>query len=203
MLKGLGFLQASMPSIVPKGAEQVVKPKPQPNLPKTIAVGFVDREDEGEGPDQVGVEAALYGALTERLEDQAELQVLKVAEPSVDKLRGATRRAEGVISALDQRDLQPAHCSVSGDTGTRDTSPNDKEVEGLRHHARQSVITPLLRFWSFGAMGGYGGVHLHDWQPTDADALRQRTNQSLADSEYRALYVRLKGPGIHDASRGL
>ena len=104
-------------------ARQVVEPQGRGVRPGhrlgDHAVLPEQRDQEGEGGDQVRrvVEQAL--ALGQVLVDQAELALLQVAEASVDHLGGLRRRARGEVGLLDQRGAQPPACRVEGDARRR------------------------------------------------------------------------------------
>ncbi len=70
-------------------------------------------------------------ALEQRLADQAEVEVLQVAQAAVDHLRGAARGAFGVVAALQQRHRVPARGRVERDPGAGDAAADDDDLEVL------------------------------------------------------------------------
>ena len=77
------------------------------------------RDQERRRVDEVRRELDHQLALEQRLADQAEVEVLQVAQPAVDHLRGAARGADRVVVALDQRDRVAARGGVEGDARRR------------------------------------------------------------------------------------
>ena len=70
-------------------------------------------------------------ALEQRLADQAEVEVLQVAQAAVDHLRGAAGGADGVVAALEQRHRVAARGGVEGDAGAGDPAADDDDLEAL------------------------------------------------------------------------
>jgi hypothetical protein len=68
-------------------------------------------------------------ALQQRLADEAEVEVLQVAETAVDHLRGAAGGADGVVAALEQGDRVAARSGVEGDAGAGDAAADDDDLE--------------------------------------------------------------------------
>ena len=70
------------------------------------------RHDQRQRLGQVGRQIDVDLALEERLTNQAEIEVLQVAQAAVDQLGRARAGAAGVVAPLDQRDGVPARGGV-------------------------------------------------------------------------------------------
>ena len=88
-------------------------------------------DDERQRLDEVRRERDHQLALEQRLADEAEVEVLQVAQAAVDELGGAARRARGVVGALDERDAVAARGGVERDAGAGDPAADDDDVERL------------------------------------------------------------------------
>ena len=104
------------------------------------AVLAEERDQEGEGRDQVRrvVEQAL--ALGQVLVDEPELFLLEVADAPVDHLGGLRRGARGEVVLLDQGRAQPPARRIQRDAGPGDAAPDDQHVERLAGQAAQGVV---------------------------------------------------------------
>src|SRR6185436_7571245 len=80
-------------------------------------------------------------ALEQRLAHEAKVEVLEIAKPAVDELRGAARGAGGEVGLLDEGDAVPARGGVQGHTGAGDPAADDDEVEALPLHRSESVCS--------------------------------------------------------------
>ena len=85
------------------------RPMPMRRSRRSLAEG---RHEERRRVDEVGRELDQQLALEQRLADQAEVEVLQVAEAAVDHLRGAARGALAEVVALEQRDRVAARGRV-------------------------------------------------------------------------------------------
>ena len=141
-LEGLPLRQPLVQLADPGAAGGVVHPQggadppgvgPGPGL--AGHAGGEDRDEEGEGLDEVGGEAEQPLAFGQRLVDEAELLLLEVAQAAVDELGGARRRAGGEVAPLDEGRPQPPPGGVEGDAGAGDPAADDEQVEGLRAEA--------------------------------------------------------------------
>ena len=100
-----------------------------------------ERVEEGHGPGEVRAEAVDHEvALVERLGDQAQLELLQVAEAAVEQLRGAAGGAGGEVALLDEGDREPAGGGVERHTGAGDATTDHDEVEHLVPHAAEVVF---------------------------------------------------------------
>ena len=95
------------------------------------ALAVERRDDERQRVDEVRRQRDHELALEQRLADEAEVEVLQVAQAAVDELGRAARRAGGVVGALDERDAVAARGGVERDAGARDAAADDDEVERL------------------------------------------------------------------------
>ncbi len=68
-------------------------------------------------------------ALEERLTHQPEFQLLQVAQPAVEHLRGPARRAGGEVTGFDHRHFQPAGGGIQRGTRTHHAAADDHDVE--------------------------------------------------------------------------
>ena len=73
----------------------------------------------------------------QRLVHQPELQLLQVAQATVDQLAGPAGGAGGEVTRLDQGDLEPARRGVEGGTGAGHPTADDQHVEPLAAQATQ------------------------------------------------------------------
>ena len=87
------------------------------------------RDQERRRVDEVRRQVDHQLALEQRLADQPEVEVLQVAEPAVDHLRGAARGALRVVAALDQRHRVAARGGVERDAGAGDPAADHDDVE--------------------------------------------------------------------------
>ena len=97
-----------------------VEPAPPQRVDERHRVGQV-RADPVEG----------QRALLERLEDQREVELLQVAQPAVEQLRGAAGGAGGEVAGLDQAHPQAAGDGVERGARAGDAGPDDQHVELL------------------------------------------------------------------------
>jgi hypothetical protein len=81
-------------------------------------------------------------SLQERLADEAEVEVLEVAEPAVHHLRRPAGRPGGVVVALHQGDGVPARRGVEGDPRTGDPATDHDDVERLAAAHRLQGVPP-------------------------------------------------------------
>src|SRR5262249_10471199 len=81
----------------------------------------------------------------QRLTDQAELELLQIAQAAVDQLGGPARRTGRQVTCLDQRDGQPAGGRVERRTGAGHATPDHEHVEALRLEPGQVGGAPLGR----------------------------------------------------------
>ena len=102
------------------------------------------RHDEARRPGEVSGHAQQNLALGERLGDQAELELLEIAQPAMDQLRGRRRGRRRQIAALDQQHREPAAGSIAGDAGAIDAAADDQQVVAHFHASgmRTVIATP-------------------------------------------------------------
>jgi hypothetical protein len=75
--------------------------------------------------------------LEQRLADEAEVEVLQVAQAAVDELARAARGAGGEVVALDERDAVPARGRVERDAGAGDPAADHDDVEAVGRQGAQ------------------------------------------------------------------
>jgi ElaB/YqjD/DUF883 family membrane-anchored ribosome-binding protein len=83
-------------------------------------------------------------ALAQRLAHEAELLLLEVAQPAVDQLARARRRAGREVTRLDQRHRQTARGGVERAARAGRPAADDEHVEGLLAHPGERGLA-LLR----------------------------------------------------------
>src|SRR5207247_11108327 len=99
-------------------------------------------EDELLRPHQVGREALQALALAHRLEHQAHVPLLEVAEPAMNQLGGPARGARGEVAALDERHPEPAHRRVARDAGAVAPAAHPEDIERLAAECGERVTPP-------------------------------------------------------------
>jgi hypothetical protein len=99
VLLGRALLATAAPD--PRRRHHVVhvQPDADPAVAALIAEGG---DEEGRRVDQVRRQLHHQLPLEQRLADEAEVEVLQIAETAVDHLRGAARGADRVVAALEQ-----------------------------------------------------------------------------------------------------
>ena len=104
------------------------------------AVAPEERDQEGQGRDQMRRVVEQPLALGEVLVDEADLALLEVAEPAVHHLGGLRRRTRGEVALFDKCGLQaPARC-VERHARPGDAAADDEHVERLVRQAAQHVV---------------------------------------------------------------
>lgn len=90
----------------------------------TLPPAFGQREQKRQRLDQMRCQRGQRQfTFIERLTHQPELQLLEVAQPAVEHLRGAARRAGGQVPRLDQRHLEPTGGSIQSASGAHYPPP--------------------------------------------------------------------------------
>src|SRR5438128_12619386 len=113
---------------VPQAGHEIVCPETGREFDSPDRTAFVHREDELLRPHEVRSEPPQPLALATGLEDQADIALLEVTEPSVDQLRGSARGAGGEVCVLDERRPEAAHRAVARDTRPVDAGGDDAGV---------------------------------------------------------------------------
>jgi len=70
-------------------------------------------------------------ALQQRLSHQPQVEVLQVAQASMDELRGAAAGPGGEVGLFDQRNAVAAGGRIEGDAGAGDPAPDHDDVKAL------------------------------------------------------------------------
>ena len=86
-------------------------------------------QHELERRDDVRGDPEQHLALGERLGDEAELELLEIAQAPVDQLGARRRGGAAEVALLDQHDLEAAAGRVAGDADAVDPAADDGEVE--------------------------------------------------------------------------
>jgi hypothetical protein len=98
----------------------------------TLPPPMGQREQERQRLDQVRRQRGQRQlALMERLAHQPELQLLEVAQPTMEHLRRAARGAGSEVARLDERDLEPARGGIQGAPGAHHAAADHHDVELL------------------------------------------------------------------------
>src|SRR5213595_3264308 len=125
-------------------------------------------------------------ALAHRLEHQAYVPLLQVAEPAVNQLGRPARRAGGEVTALDERHPESAHGRVARDAGAVDAAAHHENVERLAAERGERVTSP-----------GLGLAH-SEWNSIPgARPLSRRVNRTGRSSSHER-----DQPVAHRAGRG-
>jgi hypothetical protein len=115
-------------------------------------------DDEGKRADEVRRQGDHQLTLEQGLADQAEVELLEVAQAAVDELAGAAGGARGVVGLLDQRDAVAAGGGIESDAGAGDPAADHDEVEGVAAQRRDGVLTrdhgSQTTYWSGAARSG-------------------------------------------------
>ena len=98
--------QTPMETMATEQAEHVVEPQADTYAHKAIARALVDGEQKCLGPHEVWLQSPLDRALAQRLEYQAELEVLEVPQSSVNELRRLAGGTRTVIPKINKSGLQ-------------------------------------------------------------------------------------------------
>ena len=89
----------------------------------------MDGHREGLQVDQVARDADERRAFRERLPDQAEAELLQVAQAAMDELGRAAAGAHGQVVTLDERGAQTARCRVQQRADAGDAAAHDEHIE--------------------------------------------------------------------------
>ena len=112
----------------------------EPDAHETVGSLAVEgRDDERQRVHEVRREGDHQLALEQRLADEAEIEVLQVAQAPVHELARAARGPARVVVALEQRDAVAARRGVEGDPGTGDAPADDDDVELLARERAEGV----------------------------------------------------------------
>ncbi len=88
-------------------------------------------DDHGQRPDEVGGQVDHELPFQQGLADQPEIELLQVAQTTVNELGGAAARTGGEIRLFDQADAVAARRGVEGDPGAGDPAADDEDIEAL------------------------------------------------------------------------
>ena len=126
----LGGAHLATAAADPRRRHHVVHVEPGPDF-AVAALVAEGGDQERRRVDQVRGELDHQLALEQRLADEAEVEVLQVAQAAVDHLRGAARGADRVVAALEQRHRVAARGGVEGDAGAGDAAADHDDLEAL------------------------------------------------------------------------
>ena len=127
--KGLRLAVQAVPRQGLVERQDVIGDHPGPEHPGRALVPPQERHQERQRLDQVrrGVEQPL--ALSQRLADQVDLEVLEIADPAVDHAAVPGRGGARDVVLLDQQDRQSAHGGVARDGRAVDAGAQHDDVE--------------------------------------------------------------------------
>ena len=97
-------------------------------------------DDQPQRADQVRGERHEQLALEQGLADQAQVEVLQVAQAAVDELARAAGGAAGIVGLLDERDRVSARGGVERHAGAGDPAADHDDVEGVRAQRLQGGV---------------------------------------------------------------
>jgi hypothetical protein len=107
--------------VVEQDARTDIEPLPTP-------VG--EREEKRNGPHEVRTQVREQQRLfATRLANQAEVELLEIAEPPVDQLARPTRSTRSEIALLDECNGEPPRCGIESCAATGDTAADDRDIE--------------------------------------------------------------------------
>src|SRR5690606_2903546 len=139
----------------------------------------------------------------QRLLDQAELQLLQVAQPAVDQLAGARRGTGGQVARLDEGDRQATGGGVERGPRPRDAPADDQHVETLAAQPAQVGDAPFGRQCASGEPGDGRISHVYTVRPpayplrSAGTRYRPRLSESrgVAGPVRRATFWKSRCPG--------
>jgi hypothetical protein len=139
----------------PGGRHHVVHVQPDADLP--VPLVLAERGDqEGRRIDEVRRQVHQQLTLQQRLPHQPEVEVLQVAEPAVDHLRGAARGADRVVIALEQSDRISPRGGIQSHPGPGDPTADHDHLEVRPRDRLKRSGTRQHRFPPHGSIGrGY------------------------------------------------
>jgi hypothetical protein len=112
----------------------------QPHADHAVGTGaFEGGHDERERAHEMWCELDHQPALEQRLADQAEVEVLQVAQASVDELARTAGGPEGIVGPLEQGHAVAARGRVQGDAGAGDSAAHDDDVEVVARQRCESL----------------------------------------------------------------
>ena len=112
----------------------------QPDPDQAIGAGAVEGgHDERQWAHQVRRERHHQLALEQRLAHEPEVEVLQVAQPSVDELARAAGGPRGEVGALEQRDAVAARGGVQRDARAGDAAADHDDIELVLRQRRESL----------------------------------------------------------------
>src|SRR4051794_9037614 len=82
--------------------EEVVQRQAEAPFPWGDALASIERQDEGQGLDEVRRVAQQSAAFTQGFVNEAELAIFEIAETAVDELGGSAGGAGGEVAAFDE-----------------------------------------------------------------------------------------------------
>ena len=111
--------------------QRVVDEEARPH-DEAVPRGTLQGEEEGRRPDEVwGERLEQQAAFVQRLADELHVEVLEVAQASVDELARTARRAGGEVALLDERDREAPAGRVERDAAAGHPAADHEDVEGL------------------------------------------------------------------------
>ena len=168
----------------------VVEEQAGPDV-RALPAPVLQGEEELDRPHEVGREPGQEQApLAQGLADEPELEHLEVAQPAVDQLARAARRAHGQVPRLDQPDAEAPRRRVERAADAGDPAADDEDVDSLSRQAGDG-LRPRVR-----AENAAGHESDRMWTST---ASRQRALSRARPAESRLGATRRTTPGARDA----
>ena len=130
VLEGRLGPEVAMAAAVLGGAEEVVQREPRP-VERPGQDVAVEREEERLEADEVGGEAEQPASLGQRLADEADPELLEIAQPAVDEPRRPARRPGRDVVSLDQGGPEAAARGVERGPAAGDPAADDEHVPAL------------------------------------------------------------------------
>ena len=109
-------------------ADVIVQKQSQPEQPGRAQAGMV-RQNETQGPDNVGCDLPENFALDQRLADQTKLVIFEIAQAAMHQLGRPGRRPARQIVHFTKENGIAAPGRVARDAAAIDTAANDREVK--------------------------------------------------------------------------
>ncbi len=106
----------------------VVHAESEPDQPVGV-LAVERRDDQLQRLDQMRRHLDVDLPLEQGLANEAQVEVLQVAQAAMDEFAGAAGSAAGEVGALQQRNAEAAHDCVEGDPCAGDPATDDEDVE--------------------------------------------------------------------------
>src|SRR5256885_13317634 len=129
-------------------ADMVVQEQPQPEQPGWAQAGVV-RQNETQGPDDMGRDLPEIFALDQRLADQPKLIISEIAQPTMHQLGRPGRRPARQVIHFTQKNGMASARRIARDAAAIDAASDNGEVEYPVHRNASPAIASSLRRFRF------------------------------------------------------